>query len=448
MNEEIAIDIKELSRRILKKWKGLVIAGLVGAVVMSVVGYGISYNKYMDGQPVSESELEKDKSNLTQKEQEKVTQAYESYKVYKKQYQADLEYNQNSLLMKIGTDNATTVELQYYIDNGYKSVYPVIEQTNNAADIIAAYSLYLTSDDVIEKIKEKTGEDIEDRYLKELIAIEALPDTQTMKISICADAEELANQIADVLEQETESYSSQLQAKYGQFEVSGANRIQNSILDESVYELQQTKIASVSTLRTQMEAIGNDFTENQKTYYEALVKNDETSDEKFEGKIISKRYIILGFALGFIVFIAYVVFRYLMQKEIRNRSDLQDLYHIYTFGVTNNKDGYESTEKIAKQIVACATTNGIHKIGLIGTDDTENTENFLKTLEKRLKNEKIESLCGVGIENISYVLQNVGSAGYVVLVERKDGSLFEDVEKEISMCEKCNIRILGNIIID
>ena len=152
--------------------------------------------------------------------------------------------------------------------------------------------------------------------------------------------------------------------------------------------------------------------------------------------------------LGFIVFIAYVVLRYLMQKAISNRSDLQDLYHIYTFGVTNNKDGYEGIEKIAKQIVACATTNGIHKIGLIGTDDTENTEKFLKTLEKRLKNEKIESLCGVGIENISYVLQNVGSAGYVVLVERKDGSLFEDVEKEISMCEKCNIQILGNIIID
>ena len=301
---------------------------------------------------------------------------------------------------------------------------------------------------MIEKIKEKTGEDIEDRYLKELITIEALPDTQTMKISICADAEELANQIADVLEQETENYCSQLQSKYGQFEVSGANRIQNSILDESVFELQQTKIASVSTLRTQMDAIGNDFTENQKTYYEALVKNDETSDEKFEGKIISKRYIILGFVLGFIVFIAYVVLRYLMQKAIRNRSDLQDLYHIYTFGVTNNKDGYEGIEKIAKQIVACATTNGIHKIGLIGTDDTENTEKFLKTLEKRLKNEKIESLCGVGIENISYVLQNVGSAGYVVLVERKDGSLFEDVEKEISMCEKCNIQILGNIIID
>ena len=101
MNEEIAIDIKELGRRIIKKWKGLVIAGVIGAFAMSAVGYGISYNKYMDGQPVSESELEKYKSNLTQKEQEKVVQAYETYGVCKKQYQSDLEYNEKSILMKI-----------------------------------------------------------------------------------------------------------------------------------------------------------------------------------------------------------------------------------------------------------------------------------------------------------------------------------------------------------
>ncbi len=447
MNEEIAIDIKELGRRIIEKWKGLVIAGVIGAFAMSAVGYGISYNNYMDGQPVSETELEKYKSNLTQKEQEKVVQAYETYKVCKKQYQSDLEYNQNSILMKLGTDNATTVELQYYIDNGYKSVYPVIEQTNNAADIIAEYSLYLTSDEVIGKIKDKTGKEIENRYLKELITVEALEDTQTMKISICADSEELANGMADIIEQEVENYEGQLQSKYGEFQLLSSNRDESSTLDETVFELQQTKITAIATLETQMSTIGANLTEEQNIYFSALIKNDEQENEEFKAEIISKKYIALGCVLGIFILAGYIVIKYLMQKQIRNCTDIQELYQIYTFDVIN-KTNVKDIDNTVQQILACAVANGIHKIGLIGTDDSEKSKKVLEMLQKALQNKKLEISSGLGIKNISIVLQNVGATGQVIMIERKNGSLYSDIEKEIAMCKKCNIDILGNILVD
>lgn len=447
MNEEVTIDIKELGRRIIKKWKGLVIAGVIGAFAMSAVGYGISYNKYMDGQPVSESELETYKANLTQKEQEKVVQAYETYEVCKKQYQSDLEYNQNSILMKLGTDNANTVELQYYIDNGYKSVYPVIEQTNNAADIIAEYSLYLTSDDVVEKIKEKTGIDIANWYLKELINVEALENTQTMKISICADSEELVNGMADVIEQEVENYESQLQSKYGDFQALSSDRHESSTLDETVFELQQTKITAIATLESQMSTIGANLTAEQNVYYSALIKNDEQVDEEFKGEIISKKYMAIGCGLGIIVLAGWIVIKYLMQKQIRNYTDIQDLYQIYTFDVINEKK-IESMGSVVQQIVACATANGIHKIGLIGTDTSEKSQKVLQKLEKELKNKQLEIVSGLGVENISIVLQKIGNAGHVIMIETKNGSFYTDIEKEIAICEKCNIDILGNVLVD
>ena len=446
MKEEITIDIKEIGRRIIRRWKGIILAGIIGIILMSGIGYGLSYKKYIEGQPVDEAVLEQYKSKLTEKEQETAVQAYETYEVYKKQYQSELEYNQNSIMMKIGTENAATVELQYYINNHYQSVYPVMEQTNNALDIIAAYNLYLKSNDTIDKIKENVGVDSENKYIEELITVEAVDNTQTMKISICTDSEDLSNGIADVIEKEVESCAPELEKKYGEFDTVALNRTTSSKVDQTIFELQQTKIATVASLGAQMDTIGGSLTDAEKTYYNALVNSDEETQTAFQGKIVNKKYILLGVILGIFLFSGYIVTRYLTQKQMRNKSDLQDLYKNYTFGVITDKE--DSISYITEQIIACLVTNKIQKIGVIGADQSEESQKELQLLLTELKKEKVEVIYGLGIKNTSTVIKNIGDSGCAIMLERKDGSMYMDIEKEIILCEKCNIKILGNVIID
>ena len=281
MKDEIIIDAKEICHRILKKWKLLLLAAIAGAFLVSAVGYAYSYRNYKKEQPVDEATLESYKAELSEKELETAEQAYDTYEVYKNQYQSELEYSKNSILMKLGTDNIATVELQYYVDNHYKSVYPVIEQTNNVLDIIEAYNLRLTSGDVMNAIKQNTGAEIEERYLRELINVEVVENAQTMKITICTDSKEFTDGIADVIEQEVEAYTTEIQEQYGEFDLVGANRCESTDINDAVFERQQKEITSVSTLRTQLDAVGNNLNDAQQVYYNALINNDESTKENF-----------------------------------------------------------------------------------------------------------------------------------------------------------------------
>ena len=112
MKDEVIIDVKEIWNRILRKWKILIFTAIIGAFLVDIIGYINSYKDYEKNQPVDEKTLEMYKERLSEKDLEAAEQAYDTYEVYKRQYQSALEYSQNSILMKLGTDNAATTTIQ------------------------------------------------------------------------------------------------------------------------------------------------------------------------------------------------------------------------------------------------------------------------------------------------------------------------------------------------
>ena len=446
MKDEIIIDFKEICHRIVKKWKKITFAAIVGLLLMSIIGYVNSYTNYKKNQPVDESTLGVYKSKLSEKELEVAEQAYDMYEVYKKQYQSAIEYNRNSILMRLGTDNAATVKMQYYIDNHYESVYPVIEQTNNATDIMEAYSLRLMSGEVMDRVKESTGTDIPERYLRELIKVEAIEDTQTMQITICTDSRELTDGIADVIEQEVNSYTKDIQEQYGEFDIIDSERCETTDIDDTLFDLQQKEITSITTLKSQIDSVGNNLNSDQKVYYNALINNAEATKQNFQAKIIEGKNIVLGCILGIFVAICLIIFKYISQKELRNQNDIRDMYHNYTFGVVKNSE--QQISVIVDQIIAFAIRGGIHKIGLIGTDVSEENKRLVNLIATKIKEEKLEACIACGISEIPNLLKELGETNQVILVEKKNGSTYKNIEREIEMCEKCKVKILGNVIID
>lgn len=446
MKDEMIIDVKEMCRRIIKKWKLLLVMALVGGLLANFAGYMISYGSYKKEQPVSEEKLEKYKSKLSEKELEVAEQTYDMYEIYKKQYESELEYNKNSVLMKIGTDNVATVELQYYIDNHYQSVYPVIDQINNVTDIIEAYSLHLTGADVMEKIKESTGTEIAERYLRELINVEPVADTQTMKITICTDSKKLTDGIADAIQQEVDSYTQNIQTQYGNFDIIGEIRSETSDIDAAIFALQQQNITSITTLRTQIDTVGNDLDDAQETYYNALINNSESSKEKFREEIVNKKYTLVGCVIGIFLAVFVVFLRYILQKELRNRNDLKDIYDCYTLGIIEKSE--QDIDAIVDQIIAFAVSNGTYSVGLVGSDDTKETQEIFNRIASKIKENNLKIYVACGVKKIPKLLKELGQEGQVVLVEEKDKSTYKNIECEMEMCKKCDVKIVGNIIID
>ena len=448
MNGEIIIDVKEICHRVLKKWKMLIFVAIIGAIIVCVMGYANSYKKYLENQPVDENTLESYKSQLSEEERENVEQTYDAYEIYKEQYKSEVEYKKNSLLMKLRTDNIATVNMQYYINNYYESIYPVIEKNNNVVDIIEAYKFYLTSDDVLKKIQETTGADIDGRDLKKIINIEAVENSQTMEISIYSDSQDLSNGIADIIEQEVDSQTKILQEQYGKFELLGGNRCESSEIDSTILELQQKETASIETLRTQIETVGSNLSEPQKTYYNALINCNDSgnTNSNFHAKIVNIKNVAVGCVLGMIVGICWIFLEYIFQGKLRNQNDLRDMYHSYMFGIIKKPE--QEIDVIVKQITAFGSCAEVKKIGLIGTDVSEESKEIIRRISSRLEEEKIEIISACGLDSLPETLKEIKDDNQVILVEKKNGSTYRDIERELEMCDKCNVSILGNIVID
>ena len=143
----------------------------------------------------------------------------------------------------------------------------------------------------------------------------------------------------------------------------------------------------------------------------------------------------------------YIFFKYILQKQLRNQSDLRDIYQSYTFGIVKNNSS-EIFDNSVEQILAFITREGKSSIGLIGTDTSSETQKVFEEMALKLKNEKVEVSCACGIDEISKMLKECKNINHVVLIEKKNVSTYEDIEREVEMCEKCHVQIIGNIVID
>lgn len=444
MNREIVVDLKEIKERIRKGKKLTLILIIICAIVLDVVSILVDYKNYKKTQPYSEEKLNEYKEALLPLEQQDVEQIFDSYKIYKKQYEALVEYADKSILMKLNTDNIVTVDMNYYVDNHYETVYPIINKLNNTSDIIKAYSSKLLSDETLNKIKETVQLDIDNIYLKELISISGGEnDSQTMNIQISADSEELADKIADIIDQSISEYGNDIKETLGEFEIKNTSRVVSASLGQNIITLQQQQINSVNNVKSELENLQTGLSSDELPYYNALVENIKYEKTDFELQIINKKFIILGILLGIICSLGISIFSYCWQNTLRNDGDLTDLYNIYTLGVINKKNNY-AIDDIMTELKIFLDKKKIENIILIGSCSEEKLNLIAQKINNYLKEEDRKFDIQCGIRNCSAIdTEHQG----LILIEEKNIAKYSDIEKRLELCKKCEFMVLGGIVV-
>ena len=132
--DEITIDIMDLLRRCLMKWKVMIVCMLVGAIAFNGIGYFRSVkNANAVKDQIQQMEEEQDDSEklvtineymrkLSDREISDVQTALLFYKGYHQEYVDRLKYYQESVRMKIDPGCVPTLRLQYVIDNHYEVI--------------------------------------------------------------------------------------------------------------------------------------------------------------------------------------------------------------------------------------------------------------------------------------------------------------------------------------
>ena len=265
---EQEVDLKDLILAILRRWRSIIVVGILMAVVMG--GYAaVSGSRAGAGESEDEQTYE-DALALYESEKTGLEMEIENLEMTLKGLSA---YQENSLLMKISPYNKPVASAEVYID---------AEDSQVMRSLAKAYTAVLKNENTLEKLYQILP--LEDQYLLELFSVDSYlqgmvtveyaadsstvtstyygEDINMLSIKATAGDQETAGLLLEALLGEMESSEGELAASIGPHTLNVVDEGISAVVDMELAKKQQDNRDSRSQLTTALE--------NSQTAYDEL----------------------------------------------------------------------------------------------------------------------------------------------------------------------------------
>lgn len=481
MNEmnEMTISLKDLFCRVLLRWRLIFVFMLIGAVLLGGAGY--LRNKKNAGKSAEEAEitreevLDKYEEELSDADIQIVKATLDTYAAYQESSEFVKSYIENSIKMKLNATQLPTIKLQYYIDTHYEVVYPVVGKKDKTSNIMNSYATKIRDTAVYEKIADVLGDGVDAAYVGELISIDYHSDILVVTVIGLSekDCQDMVAVLKGVIVQETDG----LKKIYGDYEISLVDEAYSEYANSSLLTEQRQQTIDYNNQLASMSGLSSGLTEEQKQYYDALLEEEpenEAAEETVDaaGGYLSKKYIVLGAFAGIFLVCCYVACQYLLSARLRVKEDLEECFGVTNLGVIpgsrkkrkildcidrwiisklGENAGQFSEEERIRMICAGisigAKKSGMKSVYLTGVCNDESCGQMKKVLCDKMRGNVDEVQCGKSIVYDPESLESLVSSDGVVLVEKINGSRYDELKKEIEVCRQNQVKIIGSVIL-
>lgn len=494
--EETTIDLMDLLRRCLEKWKFILLWMLIGAVLVNCAGAVKSVLERENAQTQLQQEKKDDetallsalkeaKDKLTDREADDVETAFSLYKEYQAAYEKELAYYQNSIRMKLDPAGVSTVRLSYLIDNHYEAVYPVMEHKDTTNDIISILTNSVLTESTNQKIADALQID-NVVYAQELVSTYSndnnvlyFNDNNVLYFNIVAEKQEDCEKIAEIIKQAVNEQVESVRAVCGDFDITQSGEQYVKKMDLSLQAEQENKVSSLRDLKSAISNLTYGMSEDQQTYYNALLdeqnlKEDSTAQKKTETTediimevpavtYVRLKWLLVGAFAGILCACGWITLKYMLAKQLRTASDMEEMYGLTVLGCITDKDkkkmqifqnGYDvlDTESqlnmIATKIQLVAEKEKYNRIFVGGAVLSEQTTEICEKLVEKLNNACLDGCSGRSLVYDENTMREMAESDAVVFVEQIDVSQYNEMKKAKEIDEKCHRPVIGCVIVE
>lgn len=487
--DEMTIDLMDLLRRCVMRWKFIVIWMMIGAIVMDGVGILRSVKEVKNAKAqIAQQGAEEDTTEklaaineymqqLTSREVSEVQTAVLSYKAYQQEYVDGLKYYQKSMKMKLDPSCVPTLRLQYIIDNHYEVTYPVIDKKDTTQDIISVLAEKVKSEGVSNAVAETLGDKVPAAYVQELITTSA-SGNDAFIINIAAEDREECEKIAEIVKNTIDENLNAIREVCGEFDIKLASEQTFETSDQDLMSAQQSAVTSLNSLKSLINNLPYGMTDAQKTYYYALLDNDETislnpygedeivTEDKIEVpeiQYVNIKYLLMGLVLGAIVACGWITLKYMLSAKLRVTEDITETFGMNVLGnVAENgrkipklfRKPYHDVpmekqlQVIASRIQIVAEKEKMTRIFVTGSVMTNYLKETCEKLSKILESDGM--VCSVG-DSVLYdpmEIKRMADADGVVFVEQIDISRYDEIAEEKKISERMHMEIVGCVVVE
>ena len=464
LNQQKELDLKLIIFRVFYSWRKIILFGIIMSLLLGGYRY-FSLNRTLNNE-------------VNKRGQEKAYKtALDTYNINKETLETEIknlqnsisnliDYNDNSILMKINPFNEQLASISYYVDTDYQIMPELSYQNMDTSDsIIKAYINKTQSNDIIDYMDDKLSVTIDKKYLKELITTSFDFENNMFFILVAHIDLKICEEIASIIKEYIEQQKDSISNIIGNHSLSIIDySVQSTVnldLDSKQKNNQQTLAGYETNLKTKQDELNN---------LSAPVKAPDLSGIIMKSSI---KFIIVGFIAGcFIAFLVYI-FIYIMSDRLYDLKNLRTVYKLKILGKidkrgkrrlfgfidkvikrlegTSEKDMAEdeAIERIyanLKAIINSKDTNN-HNIIISGAADIDKINNICTKLAKI---EKDSSYRFVSSGNINYTADTINKlmeCNAIVLVEEIGKSTYNEIGKQLDNINDLGKDVVGVVLI-
>ena len=223
------------------------------------------------------------------------------------------------------------------------------------------------------------------------------------------------------------------------------------ISDSELANNQQNTNTTLDSLKSAMDSLGTSFTAEQTKYFDALKDGMKADDKEQEISYINVKYIVLGAAAGFILPAIIFAIVYILSRKLKAVSDVSDSFRVDVLGNvvdgTDKAKAQEQIEYICAQLAVLAEKSQKKNIVFASTVDSKNLAGIDEIADKAIGKTLSDAKYAGAVLTDAKALKVLEAAEGVVLIEKLFATTYNDFEKELQLCKRLNVPVVGCIVV-
>ncbi len=449
---EQEIDLKDLMFAVLYKWRPIVLAAVVLALVLGGYRAISTYRTQNDAQKLEDAQKAyEDSVEKFHKDQENREREIENLK---NSIDEQEKYLEGSVLMRMSPYDVWKAKTVLFIKTDYQIMPEMVYQNLNFTDtIMTTYVTSLTSLEFFKDVAEETN--VDERYLNELVTVSGSGNLLTLEVKHASQEE--AQELMDALLDGVERMGRRIKANIGNHTVSEVSSSMASVVELSLQDTQRSQTDRLTTLNESLEQKQEDL--------ENMEEPEPPTTSTMAAVKSGVKYAVLGGVLGAFMVVFFVCVIFLMSDKLYSAKELKNRYRVKILGtlpVSGKKAfvvdawlkklegrAYGKDADTEYGLIAANISNyasDIKKLLVIGTADGGKLAEVVSGLESRL--DGVQVITGGNVLMDEQALRKLPECDSVVLVEQCKYSGYSDVALEIEKARDLDKTLVGCVVFE
>ena len=363
-----------------------------------------------------------------------ITDTESTLKTINDQVQKQQEYVDNSIYMKIDSQNIQVASAQY-----------AVVTSENIGNIMNSIFLFIDDGGLKEALEEKYGV-TDSKYWREIITVNNSGEILNLIDYDIAEAEKILNIVKDKLNQKI----SDIVAVQGEFNLVELGTSYYTKADMGVQNIQNEYLNNLKNYISNRSDYETKLV-NQKIARENYVKNNKLEDVEIKQSnsvLQMMEYMVIGILFGIAIPLVCFLLQYILSNRLRRKEDLRDSGLNVLAGYCDNK-GYQPTlERGMLDLKLLAEEKKLDSvfISVLQEDEVSKkvAEEWCKIMEQSGMKAKIGYHLLENAEDLKTLISNKGC----LLVAEAGKTTYPQIEQQMKLCTRVQGELLGCIVIE